>query len=92
MAGVLARENAMRSPRRTGLTASALMISLALVGLVAILADSARTTADSLIEDRFRADLIVAPTGFGSLGFSPEVAAAVASLDERDDGRPVATG
>jgi putative ABC transport system permease protein len=82
VAGVLARENAMRSPRRTGLTASALMISLALVGLVAILADSARTTADSLIEDRFRADVIIAPTGFNSLGFSPEVAAAVSSLDE----------
>ncbi|MFP5332097.1 MAG: ABC transporter permease [Acidimicrobiia bacterium] len=82
VAGVLARENAMRSPRRTGLTASALMISLALVGLVAILADSARTTADALIEDRFRADLIVAPTGFSSLGVSPEVAAAIDALDE----------
>lgn len=82
VAGVLARENAMRSPRRTGLTASALMISLALVGLVAILADSARTTADALIEDRFRADLIVAPTGFSSLGFSPEVAAAISDLPE----------
>lgn len=82
VAGVLARENAMRSPRRTGLTASALMISLALVGLVAILADSARATADALIEDRFRADLIVAPTGFSSLGFSPEVAAAIDALDE----------
>ncbi|MEX2278644.1 MAG: FtsX-like permease family protein [Acidimicrobiia bacterium] len=82
VAGVLARENAMRSPRRTGLTASALMISLALVGLVAILADSARTTADALIEDQFRADLIIAPTGFSSLGFSPEVAAAVERVDE----------
>lgn len=82
VAGILARENAMRSPRRTGLTASALMISLALVGLVAILADSARTTADALIEDQFRADLIIAPTGFSSLGFSPEVAAEVERLEE----------
>jgi putative ABC transport system permease protein len=82
IAGILARENAMRSPRRTGLTASALMISLALVGLVAILADSARTTADTLIEDRFRADLIIAPSGFSSLGFSPHVAATVSELPE----------
>lgn len=82
VAGVLARENAMRSPRRTGLTASALMISLALVGLVAILADSASTTADALIEEQFQADLIIAPTGFSSLGFSPEVAAAVERLAE----------
>ena len=82
VAGVLARENAMRSPRRTGLTASALMISLALVGLVAILADSASTTADALIEEQFLADLIIAPTGFSSLGFSPEVASAVERLDE----------
>lgn len=80
--GTLARENAMRSPRRTGLTASALMISLALVGLVSILADSARTTADRLIGDRFRADLIVAPTGFSSLGFSPEVATTLEDLAE----------
>lgn len=82
LTGTLARQNAMRSPRRTGLTASALMISLALVGLVAILADSARVTADSLIADRFRADLIIAPAGFGGVGFSPEVAATVSGLDE----------
>ena len=58
------------------------MISLALVGLVAILADSARTTANTLIEDRFRADLIIAPSGFSSLGFSPQVAATVSALPE----------
>jgi putative ABC transport system permease protein len=58
------------------------MISLALVGLVAILADSARTTADALLEDRFRADLIIAPSGFSSLGFSPEIASIVTDLDE----------
>ena len=34
MSGVLARENAMRNPRRTATTASALMIGLALVTLV----------------------------------------------------------
>ncbi len=78
--GRLARENAMRSPRRTGLTASALMIGLALVGLVSILAESARVTADQELANRFRSDLILAPSGFGGLGFSPEVARRVGEL------------
>ncbi len=42
MSGVLARENAMRNPRRTATTASALMIGLALVTLVSIIGASAK--------------------------------------------------
>jgi putative ABC transport system permease protein len=79
--GRLARGNAMRAPRRTGLTASALMVGLALVSLVSILAESARVTADQELTARFRSDVILAPSGFGGLGFSPEVARRVAALD-----------
>ncbi len=79
--GRLARENAMRSPRRTGLTASALMVGLALVGLVSILADSARVTADQALDERFQSDLILTSSGFGGVGFSPEVARRVEEVD-----------
>ncbi len=39
--GALARANAMRNPRRTAITASALVIGLALVGLTATFGASA---------------------------------------------------
>jgi len=42
--GVLARENTQRNPQRTGSTAAALMIGLALVTLVAMLAQGIRST------------------------------------------------
>ena len=44
VAGVLARENAQRNPQRTGSTAAALMIGLALVTLVAMLASGIRSS------------------------------------------------
>ena len=50
MTGVLARENAMRNPRRTASTASALMIGLALVTFIAIFGASAK---DSFPVDRY---------------------------------------
>ena len=44
MSGVLARANAMRNPRRTAVTASALVIGLALVGLTATFGASAKAS------------------------------------------------
>ena len=44
VSGVLARENAMRNPRRTAVTASALVIGLALVGLTATFGASAKAS------------------------------------------------
>ena len=57
--GLLAGENARRNPRRTALTASALMIGLALVTCVAVLTDSVRTSTNNAIAGAFRADFIV---------------------------------
>ena len=47
IAGVLARENAMRNPRRTAATASALMIGLALVTMFSVLGQSAKASVTS---------------------------------------------
>lgn len=70
--GRLAAENTLRNPRRTGATASALMIGLALVSAVGTLAASMSATTDALVEDQFAADFLVQsanfqtfPTGIG---------------------------
>lgn len=92
VSGVLARENAMRNPGRTAATASALMIGVTLVGLVTILASSTQTTADRLLADRFRADLILIPGSFSSFGFSPEVARRVAAVEGVEVAAPLRRG
>ena len=50
-AGALARDNAARNPQRTASTASALMIGLALVTLVAVLAAGITSTFRGAVED-----------------------------------------
>ena len=50
-AGLLAGENALRNPRRTGATASALMIGLAVVSAVGVLASSLSATNDAVVDD-----------------------------------------
>ena len=80
--GRMARENAVRSPRRTAATASALMIGVALVGLVTILAATIRATTDAIVADRFRSDLVVTSTGFGGAGLSPALADTLTTVPE----------
>lgn len=92
MPGRLAVDNAGRIPRRTAATASALMVGLALVGLTLVLADSLKTTADRLIGDRFEADLVVAPAGFGASRLSPQLAVDLQALDEIEILAPVRDG
>ncbi|MGH2880720.1 MAG: ABC transporter permease, partial [Solirubrobacteraceae bacterium] len=57
--GRLARENAMRQPGRTMVTAAALMVGLALVTFVAVLADGTKATIDQAIGSTFAGDLII---------------------------------
>jgi putative ABC transport system permease protein len=54
--GRLARQNAMRAPSRTAATASALMIGLALVTVVAVLAAGLKTRFESSVNALFIAD------------------------------------
>ena len=71
--GKLARENAMRSPRRTASTAAALMIGLALVSFVTIFAASLRASASKILDQSVKADYILTGPTNGGVGFSPEV-------------------
>ncbi len=66
-AGQLARGNAMRNPQRTASTASALMIGLALVTLVAVLAAGLKHRFESAVNATFRADYALTATD----NFSP---------------------
>ena len=55
MPGRLARENAERQPQRTAITASALMIGLALVVFTAIFAAGLRGSIDKVIDEQLSA-------------------------------------
>jgi putative ABC transport system permease protein len=78
----LGRENAMRSPRRTATTASALMIGVALVAFVTIVASSIKASANSVIDRDLHADYVIQPSsmsaGFQQAGVSPGIADALA--------------
>ena len=74
--GKLARENAGRSPRRTSSTASALMIGITLVALVAVMGASIRGTVDDVIDNGIDADLYVLSTNqFNPLATFPALVA-----------------
>ncbi|MFI0356086.1 ABC transporter permease [Actinomadura sp. 9N407] len=65
--GRLARQNALRNPRRTAATASALMIGLALITTVNVLGASMRSSVEAQVDNQLGADYIVMPTGMGGL-------------------------
>jgi putative ABC transport system permease protein len=78
-AGVLARDNSRRNPQRTASTASALMIGLALVTLVATLAAGITQTFRGAVEDLFVADYaITAENNYSPIPTSVSDAAAQA--------------
>ncbi len=57
--GNLAGQNALRHPRRTTATASALMIGLTLACTMAIVGDSAKSSVDRSVSENFVGDYIV---------------------------------
>jgi len=85
--GRIGRDNAMRNPRRSAATASALMIGLALVSAFGVLGQSIKAGVKSTVEKSVGADFFLAAQGFGA-GFSPTV---IQSLQGKP-GIDVATG
>jgi putative ABC transport system permease protein len=81
--GRLATDNASRAPARTGLTACAVMIGLALVITFGCFSASAIGAVRDSIDRSVRSDFIVAPREvFTFQGFSPELARRIAALPE----------
>jgi putative ABC transport system permease protein len=87
--GRLARENAMRNPKRTAATAAALMIGVALVAFITIFAESTKQTINVQVDRAFKSDFVVTPGGFDFSGFSPEVAREIARSDDFDASSPL---
>jgi putative ABC transport system permease protein len=65
--GRLARENTIRQPGRTAVTAAALMVGVALVAFVSIFAAGIKTTIAKAVDDNLKAAFVVQNTD----GFSP---------------------
>jgi putative ABC transport system permease protein len=73
--GKLARENAMRQPRRTASTASALMIGVGLVSCFTVVAASLTGSINRIVDRTVNADYIVTPQsqGGGNALLSPDI-------------------
>ena len=73
--GRLARENALRNPRRTAATASALMIGIALTTTMSIMASSITSSASAQIDKSVGADFIITANHFGPIagGFAADI-------------------
>ena len=71
--GQLARQNAMRNPARTSATAAALMVGVAVVGLMNVVASSAKVSADTAISSAMKADFVISSGAVPGLadGFRP---------------------
>jgi putative ABC transport system permease protein len=78
--GDLARQNAMRNPRRTASTATALMIGLTLVVTMTVFGSSLKASFGTILSDASDADLFITAPSIQAVGFSPEVSKVVADV------------
>ena len=62
--GRMSQRNALRNPRRTGATAAALMVGLALVGGMSVASESMTKSFDQQIDETLGADFVVQNTNF----------------------------
>jgi len=80
MPGQLARDNAMRNPRRTASTATALMIGLSLVVGMSVFASSLKASFEPSLETATSADLFLMGASLQTDGFSQEAARRAADV------------
>ncbi|WP_018158155.1 ABC transporter permease [Demetria terragena] len=85
--GNLAEQNALRQPRRTAATASALMIGLALVSMMSVFGASASRSVDKVIDENFDGDYVLSGN-FGS-PFSSSIAQEMERVDGVETVAPV---
>ncbi|WP_455359557.1 ABC transporter permease [Streptomyces sp. SYSU K21746] len=77
--GRLSQRNALRNPRRTGATAAALMVGLALVGGLSVASASMAQSFDDQIDKTLGADFVVQNSNF--LPFPQEITRKVQDVD-----------
>jgi putative ABC transport system permease protein len=82
MSGKLARQNAMRNPRRTASTASALLVGVAVVSLFTVFGASIKKSIDETVDRQFAGDLVIVRTDFSGSAITPELTGEIAALPE----------
>jgi putative ABC transport system permease protein len=84
MSGSLARQNAMRNPKRTAATAAALMIGVALVGFIATFAASTKQSINTAVDKDFDGNYVIdsGSSGPGTGGLSHQLALQIAARPE----------
>ena len=90
--GKLARQNAMRNPKRTAASASALMIGVGLVGFFTILASSSTSSVNSAIDRAVAGDIVIDSGGGLMGGVDPGLAQQLGKLPQVQAATGVAIG
>jgi putative ABC transport system permease protein len=80
--GVVARENAVRNPKRTARAGGALMVGVALVSAITVIAATAKAWTRDVVSEQFQGDLVIEAGGIASGGLSPDVARQLNELPE----------
>jgi len=80
--GTIARQNAMRNPKRTAAAASALMICVGLVSFITIFASSATAAINTVYARSFTGDFIINSGAGGTGGVDPALARRVGQLPQ----------
>jgi putative ABC transport system permease protein len=83
--GRLARRNAMRNPKRTAASASALLVGVAVVTVFTVFGASIKASIARLADENVSADLVVSDESISGMGMSPALAADIAVLPEVKD-------
>ena len=90
MTGRLARENAMRNPRRTAATAVGAHGRCRRRDAFTVFAASVKAAIDDTVSKQFGGDLVIAPQNFSGAGLSPQMTdrhPSAARCRDRDRGR-----
>lgn len=90
--GSLAAENAMRNPKRTAATASALMIGVGLVTFMSIFAASYKASVAATLDQAFSGDFIVESGASTMGGVDPALGQKLAALPQVDTAAGIRTG
>jgi putative ABC transport system permease protein len=91
LSGSLARQNAIRNPKRTAATASALMVGVGIVTLFTVFAASLKESTADTIDRSFAGDLVISSGPFGG-SLSPQLAADVGELPQVDNAVGIGRG
>jgi putative ABC transport system permease protein len=81
----IARNNAIRSPKRSASTAGSLMTGVAVVVMMSVMATSMKAAVEHVVDRSMRADFVINPGGLASnpgVGFTPALQESIAGLPQ----------